>query len=58
LNVQEKLQEREKETEGNMRSFNFDEDQTNEYEKLLRKLEADIRTYIKVKYVLFRLNIN
>ena len=58
LNVQEKLQGREKETEGNMRSFNFDEDQTNEYEKLLRKLEADIRTYIKVKYVLFRLNIN
>jgi hypothetical protein len=50
LNVQEKLQEREREMEGNMRSFNFDDDQTNEYEKLLRKLESDIRTYIKVNF--------
>ena len=50
LKVQERMQERESQREegdGNFNNFNFD-DETNEYEKLLRKLEADIRTYIKV----------
>ncbi len=50
LKVQEKMQDRDSHNEGDegkFNNFNFD-DETNEYEKLLRKLEADIRTYIKV----------
>ena len=50
--MQEKLQENkiktQKEKENNFSGYNTDEE-INEYEKLLRKLESDIRTYIKVK---------
>ena len=52
IKVQEKLQENkiktQKEKENNFSGYNTDEE-INEYEKLLRKLESDIRTYIKVK---------
>jgi len=48
LKVQEKLQERELKKSETEEKFFFDEE-VNDYEKLLRKLENDIRTYIKVK---------
>jgi hypothetical protein len=48
LKVQEKLQEKDQRKDEFSNNFSF-EDDTNEYEKLLRKLESDIRTYIKVK---------
>lgn len=32
---------------------NISDDDINEYEKLLRKLEADIRQYIKVNFISF-----
>jgi predicted AAA+ superfamily ATPase len=48
LKVQEKLQEKDTRRVDFSDHFTFDDD-TNEYEKLLRKLESDIRTYIKVE---------
>jgi hypothetical protein len=59
LKVQERLQERETKWEGFYSQYGCEEG-VNEYEKLLRKLESDIRNYIKVSYKLnwFRLNIN
>lgn len=51
--MQEKLNEREKKDD-TFNQFNFDDD-GNEYERLLRQLESDIRTYIKVTYILYKL---
>jgi hypothetical protein len=48
LKVQEKLQEIEVKKDDFLDHFDFG-DGVNEYEKLLRKLEADIRSYVKVK---------
>ena len=48
LKVQEKLLEKILKRQEN--SSDIPEEETNEYEKLLRKLEGDIRSYIKVKY--------
>ncbi len=47
LKVQEKLQEIEGKKEEFVDNFEFG-DGINEYEKLLRKLEANIRSYVKV----------
>ena len=49
LKVQEKLQEKDLKKSETEEKFFFD-DEVNDYEKLLRKLENDIRTYIKVKF--------
>ncbi len=49
LKVQEKFQEKDQRKDEFSNNFSF-EDDTNEYEKLLRKLESDIRTYIKVRF--------
>ena len=56
LKVQEKLQDR----DARRAEFDDNEDETNEYEKLLRKLESDIRTYIKVNkfYILFTFRLS
>ena len=54
LKVQEKIKEFEKNKED---LFEF-EDDCSEYEKLLRKLESDIRNYIKVLIYLLRLSTN
>lgn len=57
LKVEERLEEK------NVENLSL-EDKQNEYEVLLRKLESDIRTHIKVKnkfnflIFYFRLNIN
>lgn len=51
LKAQEKLEEKEynrHQDKSYSNNLNIGEDETNEYEKLLRKLEADIRCYIKV----------
>jgi len=48
LKVQEKMQEKILRGENNL-NHEFNDEEVNEYEKLLRKLEADIRSYIKVK---------
>jgi len=45
--VQEKIQEKILIRENNFNQI-ISDDEINEYEKLLRKLEADIRSYIKV----------
>lgn len=47
LKVQEKTQEKMLRKENNFNQ-DFNDEEVNEYEKLLRKLEADIRSYIKV----------
>jgi hypothetical protein len=47
MKVQEKLEERERNKIDVMSTFDFEESSI-EYEKLLRKLESDIRMYIKV----------
>lgn len=47
LKVQEKIQEKIIKRENNLNQ-EFNDEEVNEYEKLLRKLEADIRSYIKV----------
>jgi hypothetical protein len=49
MKVQEKIEENEKKKINLMSTFEFEESSV-EYEKLLRKLESDIRSYIKVKY--------
>ncbi len=49
--MQEKLQEIEVKKENFMDNFDFG-DGINEYEKLLRKLESDIRSYVKVEHQL------
>jgi hypothetical protein len=50
LKVQEKLQEKDVKTIDPTNQFFIDDD-INDYEKLLRKLEADIRLYIKVNFI-------
>lgn len=45
IKVKEQLQERENRIND---TYNPDEEEVNEYEKLLRKLESDIRIHIKV----------
>ena len=47
LKTQEKLQEIEAKKEDYVDNYDFG-DGINEYEKLLRKLEGDIRSYVKV----------
>ena len=47
LKVQEKMQDKLVKRENNLNQ-EFNDEEVNEYEKLLRKLEGDIRSYIKV----------
>ena len=53
LKVDEKLKEKENEID----TFNFNYED-NDYEKLLRKLEGDIRQHIQVGSLNFRLKTN